>query len=235
MNLYIAMSCLQGTPDDIALADLVPLAKKTGCTGIQLTPGNAPRLKERLLGALSGLKARTHHSYSAERTVGASWHRKDGVLTFGSPSEGRSIHPPFEREGTLEEACAFFSQSKMLVELPLYTQYLGATYKECMALYEATPFGAAIDVSHLNIALVSGGWTPKQANELLNLPNIKEIHVSANDGRRDQHRPLFDTDYGISWAKERAQDGTPVILECYMHNLEASKKEQQIELILKGT
>lgn len=229
MRIYLAMSALQGRPAVEALRELVPLARESGCEGIQLTPGNSPP-KDREL-PLQGLKSRFHHTYSPTSPIGKGWHRQDGALAFGTVTDNRSIHPPFGREATIKEACDYFSKSSMLCEIPLYKQYLGASYSDCMALAEACPSGVAVDVSHLFISLTSEGWTVAQVREVMNLPNIREIHVSANNGRIDQHRSLFPTDFGLDWARERAQDNIPVVLECYMHTLDSETRRKQFFIV----
>jgi len=55
--------------------------------------------------------------------------------------------------------------------------------------------------------------------------------VSANDGRRDLHRPLGADEFGLDWARERLAGGDPVVLECYMHKLSDAERRAQIDLV----
>lgn len=57
---------------------------------------------------------------------------------------------------------------------------------------------------------------------------MEEVHVFANDGRRDQHRPLTADTFGRAWARERLRAGTPTVLECYMHQLSTAERQHQL-------
>ena len=66
---------------------------------------------------------------------------------------------------------------------------------------------------------------------LFDYDHIAEVHVSANDGRRDLHRPLTKDSWGLAWAQARLDAGTPVILECYFHSLSAGDRRRQVDLV----
>lgn len=56
-----------------------------------------------------------------------------------------------------------------------------------------------IDASHLRIGLHSGDWTSGDITELLRDGPCDELHVSMNDGRRDEHRPTSFDDDVTAW------------------------------------
>jgi len=59
---------------------------------------------------------------------------------------------------------------------------------------------------------------------------LAELHVSANDGRSDQHRPLDANTFGLAFARERAAEGPPLVRESYLHRLQDSERRQQVAL-----
>ncbi|MCO7223024.1 hypothetical protein [Pleionea sp. CnH1-48] len=91
----------------------------------------------------------------------------------------------------------------------------------------------AIDVSHLYIQLNAGVITQEQINRIYDYHKVSEIHVSSNNGKRDNHMPIDQSTYGLDWSRERAKDGIPVVLECYMHKLSHEQRTQQINLLKK--
>jgi hypothetical protein len=65
---------------------------------------------------------------------------------------------------------------------------------------------------------------------VLDYDNNHEVHVSANDGRRDLHAPLTRATFGLEWAHERERAGIPLILECYFHRLSPDDRARQLAL-----
>ncbi len=91
----------------------------------------------------------------------------------------------------------------------------------------------AVDISHLHLQRCAGVLDSGVERRLLGSPLVEEVHVSANDGRRDQHRPLTADTSGLAWARERLQGGTPTVLECTMHRLSTMERQRQLA-ILRG-
>ena len=57
-------------------------------------------------------------------------------------------------------------------------------------LVRSVPF--ALDLSHLNIVARKQGWRHTLVEDLVSSPLCKEIHVSGNDGHRDNHQKLTE-------------------------------------------
>ena len=101
---------------------------------------------------------------------------------------------------------------------------------EDLARAMALRLDLVVDVSHLFIQRAQGVLPPDVERRLLDYDRVTEIHVSANDGSRDQHRPLASDSFGLAWAHERARAGTPIVLEAYLHRLDADDRRHQVAL-----
>ena len=88
----------------------------------------------------------------------------------------------------------------------------------------------AVDVSHLNIQRAAGAITEAQLHRVLDSELVEEIHVSDNNGQRDQHRGLAETSYLLGWARERSA-ALPVVLESYWHRTPHAERVRQLELL----
>lgn len=217
--VFLALSCLQGRPMEAALAALAELKPD----GVQLTPGNQPtpdfatRLKK------TKLATRTHHgfSFTAFRTRDV-W-AEDGRCLAKSDS----VHPPMTNAKASER---YFEQRPPdLVLETMYPSYaLGSGDELALAMDAQVPL--AVDVSHLFIQLTQGVLSDATLKRVLDYDNIREVHVSANDGRRDLHAPLTKRTFGLEWAHERERSGVPLILECYFHRLSPSERARQLAL-----
>lgn len=200
--LYLALSCLQGRPMARAYDDLAPLADGVQlCPGCQPTPGFAP----------TGV-VRTHHGYTphAFRTR-AVW-GEDGACLVDSDS----VHPPL--------LGGKYSDTPILETMyPSYELGDGDALEAAMA----RGVRLAVDVSHLWIQKTQGVISERQLAKVFDYSEIAEIHVSANDGKRDLHAPLRADTYGLDWARQR---GVPVVLECYFHKLDDDARKRQVEL-----
>lgn len=64
-------------------------------------------------------------------------------------------------------------------------------------LQAGVPF--VLDLSHINIIASRHGRNDSLVGELLDSPNLLEIHVSGNDGRRDAHESLMTTQNEWWW------------------------------------
>lgn len=212
---------------DRAFADLA-LAGASGIDGIQLTPGNQPTADFERVVAASGLAIRTHQgfTYRAFRTKDV-W-ADDGACLVASDS----VHPP--RAGT-PAATGFLDRMGDASPI-LETMYPGYALADGAALEAAMTRGLAlaVDVSHLYIQRTQGVLGDATLARILDYDRIAEVHVSANDGRRDLHAPLTETSFGLAWARERRAAGVPTILECYFHRLLLDERRAQIDLVYGG-
>lgn len=217
--VYLASSCLQGQP----LTEAIALCESLGVTHLQLCPGNVPGLAARA--AASRLSTRTHHGFSWSRLHDSVW-RPDGSLAV----QADSVHPP--KRGQVDEAAWWkrFEQGEFGVLEVMYPPYLlGDDASVERALAMNTPL--ALDISHLHIMSATGALSAQTMRRLEAYQHIVEVHVSNNDGRADQHRPLHRDSFALGWAKERRAAGLPIILECYMHRLSHEARRQQLELL----
>ena len=220
MQLFLAMSCLQGRPMHEAFDELAAL----GVDGIQLTPGNAPT--EGFMeyvgehAGQSGIAIRTHHGFTPGAMRKAVWSEHGALL-----GDWHSVHPP---------------QRVSLDWLPpegapvcLEVMYPGLALGTGAAVDAAMDAGCtlAVDVSHINIQMQQGMIEARTWRRLQDYPDVAEIHLSANDGRRDQHAGLSRDAFGLDWARARAEaSALPVILECHMHKLTAGERLRQVDI-----
>jgi hypothetical protein len=218
--LFLAMSCLQGRPMDRAFADL----RLAGVDGIQLTPGNQPTEGFAELVGRSRLPTRTHHgfSYRAFRTKDV-WSETGACLV-----QSDSVHPPRADH----PAAGRFLDGEAPAPI-LETMYPGYALADGAALERAMDLGLrlAVDVSHLYIQRTQGLIGEATLARVFDYDGVAEVHVSANDGRRDLHAPVTAETFGLAWAQERGAAGTPTILECYFHRLTPARRQAQIDLV----
>ena len=76
--------------------------------------------------------------------------------------------------------------------------------------------------------------SPRTWGRLRAYPHVAEIHVSANDGRRDRHDPLSPDTFGLPWARERAAEGVPVIVESHWHRQDDADRRRQLAWLREG-
>lgn len=216
MRLFLAMSCLQGRPMQAAFEELAAL----DVAGIQLTPGNAPTrgFAEHL--QASNVDTRSHHGFSPAAMRQEVW--SDACELTG---DWHSVHPPRNAATDWLPAAG--------TEVCIETMYPGLPLGTGEALRAAMNAGLrlAVDVSHIFIQRQQGVLDDRDWQRLQDYERVEEIHLSANDGRRDRHAPLARDTFGLDWARQRsAQTSTPVMLECYMHKLNPEERRRQIEM-----
>ncbi|MCB9647096.1 MAG: hypothetical protein H6730_10950 [Deltaproteobacteria bacterium] len=225
--LQLATSCLQGRPMQAAAEALLALRPD----GLQLTPGNAPTpgFEAWLVGA--GVPHSAHHGFCFEALRAPVW-RPDGRCRW----RGRSVHPP-----RLDDAAAPHLEARVemgdLAEVCLETMYPGYRLGTGVELEWAMQAGLrlAVDVSHVFLQLEAGVMGPSTWRRLQDYPRLDEVHVSANDGRRDRHRPLASETFGLGWARARLAAGGTVVIESYLHRLDADTRAAQVDLLREGT
>ena len=219
LMLLVAMSCLQGRPMRAAFAELRPLAD-----GVQLTPGNLPTPSFADETRASAVTLRTHHGFSFTQRAREVW-RADGSCAATSDS----VHPPRAEHAA---APGFLARLPSLPpEIVLETMYPGYCLGDDASLLAAMALGRAlaVDVSHVHIARAAGTLAPSTWARLQDYARVVEVHLSANDGRADTHRPLTRDTFGLDWARARARAGTPLVVECYLHRLSPDERRRQID------
>jgi hypothetical protein len=195
-----------------------------GADGIQLTPGNMPT--PGFAAHVASRPTRTHHGFTftafKTRTIWAS----DGACNVASDS----VHPPLSSDPA---SARFLDRDALPVLETMYPSYaLGSGDELDVAMARDLPL--AVDVSHLFIQREQGVLGDATLARVLDYDRIAEVHVSANDGRHDTHRPLTASSFGLDWARAKLAAGTPVVLECYFHHLTACQRRTQVELIREG-
>lgn len=194
MNLFLALSCLQGRPMQNAAEELLALNPD----GLQLTAGNAPTVGFLDWAVETGVPLRSHHGFH-DRAIRQRVWTEDLKIT----GSWHSVHPPHKGPGDWLPDEGF--------EGCLETMYpgepLGTGKMIDAAMDRAIPL--AVDVSHIFIQLTQGSMAEAQWHRLQDYPRIQEIHVSANRGDRDSHQPISPDSFGLDWARERSSVGTP--------------------------
>jgi hypothetical protein len=222
--LYLALSCLQGRETQSTAEELFEL----GTVGLQLTPGNVPTEGFREWLHRRQISTRTHHGFSWRALRRKVWSEKADCLVSAD-----SVHPPQTQTG-LTAVWRSKAEQGDYANILLETMYPGYCLGNGDQLCWAMDLGLnlAIDVSHLYLQLSQGCLEVSVWHRLQNYEKVGELHLSANSGRTDTHQPLTRNTFGLEWVRDRAQNGTPVILECYMHRLSVEQRQEQIELAI---
>ena len=216
MNLFLAMSCLQGRPMRSAFDELAEL----NIDGIQLTPGNAPTVNFSRHIQDSKTPTRTHHGYSDYKMLSRVW--SDNYALLG---DWDSVHPPTHApEMWLPEAGFQHCLEVMYPGQPLGT---GPAVRQALD----AGLKLAVDISHIFIQITKGVMTKETWKALQDYENIQEIHVSANGGQRDSHEVIDKNCFGLEWAQERSTQNIPIIFEAYLHKTSPAMRESQIAII----
>lgn len=218
MQVFLALSCLQGRPLQDACEELAVLGD-----GLQLTPGCAPTVGFEAWLSKAGIVTRTHHGFTPLAYRASVW--GEGAQLRG---HWDSVHPP--RGASLD---ALLSRA----DLPcLEVMYPGEMLGEGAAVEAAMEAGIrlAVDVSHVFIQRQQRAMTDRTWKRLQAYDRISEIHVSANDGRRDRHQPISKDTFGLDWARSRAHEGAPIIVEAYLHLLSQDQRRAQVDFVREG-
>ncbi len=219
--ILLALSCLQGRLAVEAAEALLAL----GPDGLQLTPGNVPGVG--LGDVLDGRVHRTHHGFHVDAMRQPVW-GADGACLVQSDS----VHPPRLRDAAYEDWW-LHAETGRYEGLTLETMHPGYRLGRGPELERAMDLGLelAVDVAHLFMQRAAGVLHDVTLRRLLSYRRVSEVHVSANDGRADAHRPIEADTFGLAWAREREQHGAVLVLECYMHALSIEARRKQLALI----
>lgn len=199
-----------------------------GPIGLQLTPGCVPT--RGFAGQLdeAGITTRTHQGFSFGARRSLVW---DG-LTLVCRSD--SVHPP--KDADLSAGFLAGAANGDFDGVVMETMYPGHCLGTGRELEQAMDMGMslAVDVSHVHIQLDSGAMRPATWDRLQAYDHVDEVHVSSNDGRSDQHRPVSEATFGFDWATTKAATGTPVILESYMHRQSETERHEAVHSIINA-
>ena len=222
--LYLALSCLQGREMNSAAEELLSL----GTGGLQLTPGNVPTSGFRDWLRTHNIPIKIHHGFHWVALRRKVWNEAADCLVNAD-----SVHPPQLKQG-IAKTWKWRAERGDYNFVILETMYPGYCLGTGDELSWAMDIGLrlAVDVSHLYIQLSQGSMDVSVWKRLQEYDRIAEFHLSANNGRADIHQPLTEKVFGLDWVRDRSQDGTPVVLECYMHRLTDGERRQQVEMIL---
>lgn len=197
-------------------------------SGLQLTPGNAPTVDFLSWLELQGVLYRRHHGFCMEAMRQRVWDEQGHLL-----SDDDSVHPP--KLNTVPRSAWQAILDRAQEPQPLYeTMYPGYHLGSGQEIEDAMAAGLrlAVDVSHIHMQLHQNTMTQKTWLKLQNYPFIGEVHISHNNGDRDQHLPLEADSFGLDWARERMDAGTPIVLESYFHKLDDSQRRKQLDCFL---
>jgi hypothetical protein len=233
--LFLALSCLQGREMQSAAQELIDLE----IDGLQLTPGNAPSEKFQQWISQQQLEIRTHHGFYWDGLRQRVWDSNGNCLV-----RSHSVHPPKIEDEVSQiwrQRAAQGEYQNILLET-MYPGYcLGSSEEILWAM--AVGLNLAVDVSHIYIQLCQGSLDRSTWQKLQDYPNIGEFHISANNGKGDIHQPINNETFGLDWIRDRVsapQGGRtngnrylPVILECYMHYLSFTERQEQVNLVCR--
>lgn len=131
------------------------------------------------------------------------WFRRIADLSRRLGAARYSLHAGYRRDCSLPQLADHLRRLVQHMELPVAVEglyparhdpFLLSTWAEYRWLLDEAPDrpGFAIDLSHLHILHCNHPADPGLVRALLSSPRCLEIHLSDNDGRADQHRPLPD-------------------------------------------
>lgn len=220
MPFYLAMSALQGKDQIEAYNQLISLNPD----GFQLTPGN--KINKSFKDTIS-VPYTLHHCYSWDK-LRVELYDFDGNLRVHI-EDNQSIHPPIPGKYTKSFRYWLDNVAADHIIENMYPGYFLGNDEELNALMDKNQ-RMAIDVSHLYICMFQKSISEKTLQRILNYQNIKEVHISQNDGRSDSHRYVTHNMPFADWAKERAKDGITIVFESYFHRLNQSERLEQMEL-----
>lgn len=208
-----------------AAADLLAL----GPVGLQLTPGCAPTRDFETRLVEHRIPTRTHDGFHFSTQRQPVW---DGAELL---CRADSLHPPTADEVTPDDFLDG-AESGRYDGVVLETMYPGHCLGTGPELERAMDLGTplAVDVSHIHMQLHQEAMTATTWSRLQTYEGIIEIHLSSNDGRRDQHRAVSTATFGFDWAVARAADGIPLIVENYLHRQADDERRRMVDLILHG-
>lgn len=124
---------------------------------------------------------------------------------------GYSLHAGYQENASLKECFDSVSHIQDLFgDIPvalegLYPSKHRPQLMDSWADYEAllnSGLWMAIDMSHLQIVAQSQGWQRDLVQALIRSPQCLEIHVSDNDGRRDNHLVIDTPPTWLGWLNE---------------------------------
>lgn len=215
--LYLALSCLQGTPSKQAVEELWELEPD----GIQLTPGNYPERGFRTWFLSQNIPFKLHEGFDWSFRRRPVWGDYGECLAL----EGATIHPPKTQTHDVALQQAVFDSGRVLE-----TMYPGYVLGYERSLQEAmdAQIPLAVDVSHIDLQFESSVISQECWQRLQAYEHIHEIHVSQTYKGKDAHRALTRESFGLQWAREHT---APVVLECYMHRLSKDERQRQVEMI----
>jgi hypothetical protein len=219
--LFVALSSLQGRPMQAAAEELSAL----GPVGLQLTPGCAPTPGFENWLDEKAIVTRTHHGFCWTAMRQPVW-GDHGILL--SPHD--SVHPSRLNDVAAPPFWDNAAGSATIFET-MYPGYVMGTGEELVRAM-AEHRRIAVDVSHLFIQLTAGVTTEEVIRRVFEYDKIGEIHVSANNGKSDQHRMIDANTFGLSWATERAIAGIPLVLESYVHGASLGDRQNQVDVLL---
>jgi len=228
--LYLTLSCFQGREVLPAAQELLRLE----IDGLPLTPGNFPSVGFKEWLPQQKILIRTHHGFNWQGLRQRVWDSKANCLVSAD-----SIYPPQIKSNATQAGIEKIWQQKaeqgnyqnILLET-IYAGYLLGSDREINWAMEIG-LNLAVDVSHIYIQLCQGSLNFSTWQRLQEYPNIGKFHLSANNGNGDIHQPLTKDTFGLDWVRDRSANNLeiPIILECYMHRLTFTERQQQVKFL----
>lgn len=232
MHLSFATSCLShlsllGACQELAAVGRAAVGEGVIASwGLQLCPGHhgldlgmAARTWERVQALALGGRLRLHDGFSFHAPSQRVWSSQGRLVDSPPLVVPRSVHPPKAPTSNawVAAAAAAIGRGELAGIEVMYGDY---AVRDPASL---PPLPLVVDVSHLHL------WADSRGSFAhLDRRPIAEVHVSDNDGSGDQHRPIHPGSFGLHWARERARDGVPVVIEARMRYLSFAARLEQV-------
>jgi hypothetical protein len=206
--IHFATSCFQGIDQVEAYNKLKNLKPKA----IQLCSGNKIN---KLFKSIISPQDKVHHNFSYYSVAPSIYNNNLELLI----QDERSVHPPNKLLNSMTFKEWLEKQPENQVFEIMHPGYWLANDEE-INYYLDTKRPIALDISHVYILKHQKLISDKTIKRIQGYDNIREIHISMNDGRRDSHQPATKEAFMVDWVVEN-KNLCPIVYEGNFHKVEA--------------
>lgn len=214
--IYFATSCFQGLHQIEAYKKLKSLKPKA----IQLCSGN---LIDKDFNQYVSKEDKVHHNFSYKIVAPPVYNSKLELLTH----DERSVHTPNKHLDSFDFNTWLNKQNENQVFEIMHPGYWLAN-DEQINYYLDSKRPVALDISHVYILKCQNLISSKTEDRLKNYDNLKEIHISMNEGKKDSHLPATKNSFMVDWVIER-KECCPIIYEGNFHKFTEQHLKSYVE------